>query len=411
VHKPPRRGSWKRTLYAVLFAQFVSAVGFSSVFPFLSLYVQELGTNTGLSVEFWAGMAFSAQAFTMMIAAPIWGAVADRYGRKLMIERAMFGGAILLFCMGLVRSAEGLTLLRAVQGMVTGVVSAATALVAAVAPRERSGYALGALQMGFWCGTALGPLIGGFIADNWGYQAAFYVTGVLLAVAGVVIWLGISEVRGKGTEAEGARAFVRSWREILSSPGIGLTYGARSLTWLARAMLAPITPLFVQALVPSSPHLNTYTGLMVGVTSATGTVSAIYLGRLGDRTGHRRVLVTSGVAAGVFYLLQSFVAQAWQLLVLQALAGIAIGGIVPSISALLNSYSEPGKEGAVYGLDNSVRAAARTVAPLTGTAVASWMGLQAPYAVAGFLFFVTAALAARWLPSSHPRALGQPEVL
>ncbi|MBN1979202.1 MAG: MFS transporter [Anaerolineae bacterium] len=409
MHKPSRHGSWQRTLYAVLFAQFVSAVGFSSVFPFLSLYVQELGTNTGLSVEFWAGMAFSSQAFTMMIAAPIWGAVADRYGRKLMIERAMFGGAVLLFCMGLVRSAEGLALLRAVQGLVTGVVSAANALVAAVAPRERSGYALGALQMGFWCGTALGPLIGGFIADTWGYQAAFYVTGVLLAVAGFVIWLGIPEVRGMGAQG-GARAFMREWWKILSLPGIGLTYGARSLTWLARTMLAPIMPLFVQALIPHSPHLNTYTGLMVGVASATGTVSAIYLGRLGDRIGHRRVLVTSAVAAGVFYLAQSFVTQAWHLLVLQALAGVSIGGIVPSVSALLNGYSQPGKEGAVYGLDSSVQAAARTVAPLAGTAVASWVGLQAPFAVAGFLFFVTAALVARWLPGSRPQVVGQPEV-
>jgi DHA1 family multidrug resistance protein-like MFS transporter len=308
MHKPSRHGPWQRTLYAVLFAQFVSAVGFSSVFPFLSLYVQELGTNTGLSIEFWAGMAFSAQAFTMMIASPIWGAVADRYGRKLMVERAMFGGAILLFCMGLVRSAEGLVLLRAVQGMVTGVISAATALVAAVAPRERSGYALGALQMGFWCGTALGPLIGGFIADTWEYQTAFYVTGALLAIAGLVVWIGVSEVRGVGAEV-GPLAFMMGWREILSAPGIGLTYGARALTWLAQTMLAPITPLFVQALIPHSPNLNAYTGLTVGVASATGTVSAICLGRLGDRAGHRRVLVTSAVAAGLFYLLQSFVAQ------------------------------------------------------------------------------------------------------
>lgn len=91
-------------------------------------------------------------------------------------------------------------------------------------------------------------------------RPAFYVTGVLLAIAGVVIWLGVSEVRGVGAEG-GARAFMRGWWEILSSPGIGLTYGARSLTWLARTMLAPITPLFVQALMPHSPHLNTYTRL------------------------------------------------------------------------------------------------------------------------------------------------------
>jgi DHA1 family multidrug resistance protein-like MFS transporter len=96
---------------------------------------------------------------------------------------------------------------------------------------------------------------------------------------------------------------------------------------------------------------------------------------------------------------------------LQALAGVAIGGIVPSISALLNGYSQPGKEGAVYGLDNSVRAAARTVAPLVGTSIALWMGLQVPYAAAGFLLFVTAALAALWLPRAQSHVVGQPEVL
>ena len=89
-------------------AQLLTAVGFSVIFPFLSLYVTELGSRTALSVEFLAGAVFSAQAITMMIASPIWGAVADRYGRKLMVERAMFGGAVIMLLMGFVRSGEEL---------------------------------------------------------------------------------------------------------------------------------------------------------------------------------------------------------------------------------------------------------------------------------------------------------------
>ena len=107
---------WKRTLTIVVFAQMMTAVGFSSIFPFLPLYVDALGARSGLSVEVLAGLVYSAQAFTMMLASPVWGALADRYGRKLMVQRAMFGGAVLLFLMALVRSAEELVLLRGMQG-------------------------------------------------------------------------------------------------------------------------------------------------------------------------------------------------------------------------------------------------------------------------------------------------------
>jgi len=146
----------------------LSMVGFSMVFPFLPLYINEIGVKTWGSVEFWSGMVFSAQAITMMISAPLWGAVADRYGRKLMLIRATLGGAILISLMGFVQSAEQLTLLRAVQGLVTGTIPAANALVASSAPKEHSGEALGLLQTGTWIGVAVGPLIGGVIGDAFG---------------------------------------------------------------------------------------------------------------------------------------------------------------------------------------------------------------------------------------------------
>ena len=162
-------------------SQFISALGFSIVFPFIPLYVKWLGTNTSLSTEFLSGMVYSGQALTMMIAAPFWGLIADRYGRKLMVQRAAFGGAIIILGMGFVRSAEELVLLRAIQGLVTGMVSAASALVASLAPRHRTGYAMGILQLGFWSGLAIGPLAGGILSDLFGYRNTFIITSALLA--------------------------------------------------------------------------------------------------------------------------------------------------------------------------------------------------------------------------------------
>ena len=168
---------WRRNLYVLFMVQVLSVAGFSLVFPFLPLYVAELGVATKGSVAFWSGLVFSAQAVTMMVSSPIWGAVADRYGRKPMLVRATLGGAVMVVLMGFAQSAEQLVLIRIVQGMLTGVVSATSALVAATVPKEKSGESLGLIQTGIWVGVAVGPLIGGLVSVALGYRASFWITG------------------------------------------------------------------------------------------------------------------------------------------------------------------------------------------------------------------------------------------
>ena len=394
-----RDNRWQRTLYIIFFAQLVTAVGFSSIFPFLPLYVESLGTVTNLSVEFLAGMVYSAQAFTMMIASPIWGALADRYGRKLMVERSMFGGSIIILLMAFVSSAEQLVFLRAIQGLITGTMAAASALVAATVPRQRLGFSMGLLQVGMGAGIALGPLIGGSIADAFGYNYAFYVTSALLLIAGVTVRLGVEEhFEPVDKLTSGWHSFVAEWRHVLSAPGIIMTYSMRFITQLGRMMIIPIAPLFIQTLLFDTTRLNTFIGLVVGAASATTTLTAVYLGRLGDRIGYRRILIVSSLAAAALYLPQSLVTAGWQLLVLQALVGVALGGIVPAISALLARYTRAGEEGAVYGLDNSINAGSRAVAPLLGAAVGYWFGLRATFVATAVLFLAAGLLAAWRLP-------------
>lgn len=259
---------WRRPLFILVVAQLVSAIGFGMFFPFLPLYVEQLGTNTGLSLEFWAGMVFSGQALTMAITSPIWGSLADRYGRKAMIERAMYGGAAIILLMGFVRSAEELALLRTIQGAITGTIAAINALAASLVPRERTGYAMGMLQVGLWAGIAAGPLLGGVVADAFGFRAAFIVTSILLLISGVVVTFGIQErftPLPKGAQRPG---ILSDWQRILALPAVTAAYTTRFLNWLGPNMLLPMLPLYVASLMRSSTGVSTLTGVIVGLSSA-----------------------------------------------------------------------------------------------------------------------------------------------
>jgi len=402
---------WKRNLYILFFAQVMTAVGFSSIFPFLPLYVKSLNSSTGLSVEFLSGMVFSSQGIAMMIASPIWGSLADRFGRKMMVERAMFGGAIILSLMGLVRTSEELILLRALQGLITGTVAAANALVAASAPKQQTGYAMGLLQVAMSSGIAVGPVIGGAFAELYGYRSSFFLTGALLFLAGILVLFGVKEnFKREEKVTKKKTGFRSSWGDILSSSGVIPAYGMRFISQLGRASIIPIAPLFIATLVPAENQLNLFTGLVIGVSAFTSTVSAVYLGRLGDRIGHRKILIASMAAAALIYLPQSMVTAGWQLLVLQALAGVTLGGIIPSISALLARFSRPGLEGAVYGLDNSIDAGARSLAPLLGSGLAVWLGMRATFTGTAVLYLIGAILAAWHLPRFQGYNINQQEL-
>jgi len=209
--------SWQFTLSVAFVAQVFSAVGYSMMFPFLPLHIETLGTTTGLSTELAAGLVISVQGLTMMVTAPFWGVAADRFGRKRMIMRAMFGGAITMAMMGFAQTAEQLILIRAMQGLVTGTVSANNALVAAATPRHRVGFAMGALQLGLWAGVAVGPLMGGILADHFGYNIPYLVTGVLLMIGGLVVFFGVSESFSTSKEAVELRplSLIRGWKDIL----------------------------------------------------------------------------------------------------------------------------------------------------------------------------------------------------
>ncbi len=399
--------NWKRNLLVLTIVQFLSTAGFSLVYPFLPLYVRELGIATRGSLAFWAGMVFSAQAVTMMIASPIWGAVADRRGRKLMLARATIGGAIIMAAMGMVQSAEQLVILRALQGAVTGVLAATNALVAASTPRDQIGFAMGTTNMARWVGVAGGPVIGGLLGEAFGFRESFWITGALLGLAGLAVIFFVQEdfVPQARAQREG---FWEGYSHLLHAPGMRGLYALTFLRSLGATLITPILALFVLGLNRNvESGAAALTGVAIGAAAVTSALSAVYLGRVGDRYGHSYVLIGSAVAAAFLQIPQIFVTSPQQLIIFQALAGIATGGLIPATAALMNLWSPQGNQGATYGLDTSVQASARTVAPMIAAAIAVSAGYRGVFAGTAVVYAILAAISirvVRAVPSSAQAA-------
>jgi DHA1 family multidrug resistance protein-like MFS transporter len=384
--------NWKRNLYVIWAAELVAIAGFTVVMPFLPYYVQELGVTDPAQVAIWSGLVFTGHGITMAILAPVWGSLADRYGRKLMVQRAMFGGALIIAAMGFVDNVQQLAILRTIQGGLTGTVPAATTLVASSAPREKSGYALGLLQMAIYTGASAGPLLGGLVADTLGYRAAFWVTAALLFIAGLSVFFLVQERVKPSQQREGSptESFWRGLTLVLRSRALLVMFGIRLTTRLGLGILSPMLPLFVQSLIPDAERVASITGLISGVGAATSALGAVALGRVGDRIGYRRVMVACTVGAAALHVPQSFVNTPTQLLILQGAAGVVLGGMLASISATLANLAPKGRQGMVYGVDTSAISVARAVAPMAGAAIATSLGLRYIFLSAAGIFGLAA---------------------
>lgn len=375
---------WRLTLYVAWVAQLLAILGFAFVMPFIPFYIRDLGVPERL-VPVWAGWVITASGISMALVAPLWGVVADRYGRKAMVVRSMLGGAVVMGLMGLCRNVYQLLGLRAAQGMITGTMAASTALVSCVVPRAAVGYSLGLMQTAVFTGNSVGPLVGGVVADHYGYRLPFAVTGGLLLVGGMLVLLGARErfVRPAAVPAK-----ERGQREgMLAIPGLVTLLCLFALLNFSGSFAGPIMPLFVEQLA-GAERAGTATGLILAVSGLTSAIAAVVVGRLSDRHGHRRTLLVSTALTGLLCFPQAMAQSVHQLLLVRALFGLAAGGMMPSMNALVATLVPKERIGRAYGAVTTASAVGWASAPAIGGWAASVMGLRMPFAMTGVMLLV-----------------------
>jgi DHA1 family multidrug resistance protein-like MFS transporter len=384
------------TLYAVWAGQMLALIGFSSRVPFLPFYLGDLGVPDVAGQTLWSGAINAAGAAAMAITAPLWGLLADRYGRKPMLMRGLFGGAAIVALMGFATAPWQLVALRIVEGSLTGTVAAATALIATSAPKHRLGYALGMVQTAVFAGAAGGPLLGGFLYDWIGPRATFWMAGGMLFSGGVIVTLFARE-RFTPVPRQ-PRGDLGRWQRWQASSAF--LFSAAMLTMLAAILvirmiamaMQPVIPLFVEQLAPDDPNVASVAGIVLGAAGFTSALAAAYLGRLGDRTGHHRILAVSLLAAGLVYLPMAIVRDPWQLAALKALLGVAAGGLIPSANALIAHLTPLSRRGAVFGLTAALSGVGGFVGPLLGALLATSLGFRATFLAAGVLLLAIATV-------------------
>jgi DHA1 family multidrug resistance protein-like MFS transporter len=380
-------------LYALTAASFLMFTAFGFVFPFLPLFIAQLGVGGEQQVEVWSGVSSFAQAIVLATCSPIWGALADRHGRRIMVLRAAFGGGFVIALMGLSQNIWQFMSLRLIQGALTGVVAAASALAISFVPHMRIGFALGMIQMASFAGNAVGPALGGLTADHFGYRLSFGFSGLLFLSAGVVTILFVREkfvppppdqtkagltgilldIRSRGRDRQLLIMMV-----VLFSANFGVS------------VVQPMLPLFVESLDPTD-SAATITGLIFTVAGVVAAISAVIWGRVGDRIGYRRLLIFMALGAGLIYIPQALVVTVVQLMVLRGILGIFDGGLLPSANAMIASStptdqrSQHAAHGTTYGLVYLANGLGFALGPLAGGLIAATLGLRN-------VFFVTAAI-------------------
>ena len=398
-HDDPDLGQpgWNVTLYAVWAGQMLALIGFSSRIPFLPFYLGDLGVTDVAGQTLWSGAINAAGAGAMALTSPVWGLLADRYGRKPMLLRGLFGGAVAVALMGLATAPWQLLALRMLEGALTGTVAAATALVATSAPRRRLGYALGMVQTAVFAGASVGPLFGGIAYDRIGPRATFEMAAAMLFCGGIVVALFARErfapvARHALNDEEGRwRRFRASGAFLFSAAMLTMLAAIFVIRMIAMAM-SPIIPLFVEELSPGNPEVATLAGIVLGAAGFTSALAAAYLGRLGDRAGHGRVLAISLLAAGLVYLPMAVVRDPWQLALLQGLLGVAAGGLIPSANALIAHLTPIERRGAIFGLTAALSGLGGFIGPLLGASLATTLGFRSTFIAAGALLLAVAAL-------------------
>lgn len=377
--------SWRVNLISVWFGCFFTGLAISQILPFLPLYISQLGVTSHEALSMWSGLTFSVTFLISAIVSPMWGSLADRKGRKLMLLRASLGMAIAILLQAFATNVWQLFLLRGVMGLTSGYIPNAMALVASQVPRERSGWALSTLSTAQISGVIGGPLMGGFIADHVGLRAVFCITAALLVVSFLVTLFLIKEgVRPtiKKSERLSGKAVFAS----LSHPALVISlFFTTMVIQLCNGSIGPILALFIKSMVPDSSNIAFLSGLITSVPGISALISAPRLGKLGDRIGTERILMATLIFAVVLFFAMSWVTTPLQLGVLRFLLGFADGAMLPAVQTLLVKYSSDQITGRIFGYNQSFMYLGNVAGPLMGATVSAMAGFR-------WVFIATASI-------------------
>lgn len=382
--------AWQRNISFIIASQFIALMAFSFAMPFVPFYLQEMGVNDPHELKMWIALFNSAAPLSFAVFSPIWGALGDRYGRRLMLLRANFGGVLVLFLMGVATSPTMLIGLRLLQGVLTGTMTAAITMVSVHTPEKRSGFALGILSSAVSSGIMCGVFVGGIFADLFGYRMAFFASSGIMLVAGFLVLFGIEEYVPKRRNADESLPGLRFIPRNLGAAGSILLLVAVigfvmhfDISWM---------PLLVQEIHGSLRGASFWTGSLAAVAGFAGLLAGPIIGRLADRVTPPMIARISSIGAGFMSIVMGVAGNFPLLFGMRFCGAFFAGGLDPVFQIWLSKVTPEKDRGFVFGWAGTARAIGWMFSPLVSGAVAWLAGVRAIFFVAAVFYFLLVPL-------------------
>jgi MFS family permease len=377
---------WRSNLWVCVFGSFTTIVAMTLLLPFLPLYVEQLGVHDTASIAQWSGIAFGATFFSAALVAPLWGRLADLYGRKSMLIRASLGMAIAMALIGVAHNVWQLVGFRLLAGLLGGYSSGSNILIATQTPKSRSGWALGVLASGIMAGNLVGPLVGGILPPLIGIRNTFFAAGALIFVS----FLATAFLVKEGPRAiQPAKKKKRgTWSAIPDKTILIAMLVTGLLLMFANMSIEPIITLYVAQLVSNASTVTVVSGIVMSAAALGSVLSAPLLGRLADRIGHWNIVILCLLASSILLVPQAFVTSSWQLVVLRFFMGLALGGLLPCVATLIRHNVPDSVAGAALGYSVSAQYIGLVLGPLAGGFIAGRFGMRPVFLATAVLMLI-----------------------
>lgn len=371
---------------AVTAASFIGFAGFTLVMPFLPLYFQELGVEDVGEVALWSGVSLGVTPALTALVSPSWGRRADRFGRKMLVQRSLVSFIFIMAAMAFVTRPWHVLALRAVQGLFAGYGALALTMAAESAPRDRTAYAIGIVQTAQRLGPALGPVIGGLVAHLVGLRNAFLVTSCFYVVAVGVVFALYDERSTRHVDQDRTPQRV-SFRSVLAFENFILLMAVIFGLQFVDRTLGPVLPLYVASLGTPLDGVPLVTGIIFSIAACSAAIGNQLCGPLLRHLSPRGIIAGSAASGAIGALIYVAAPHTGWLFAATPLFGVAMGLATTTAYTAASTVMPPAARGAGFGL--------LTTASLTGLALSPIVaGILGAVSLRGvFLLDVIALLA------------------
>ena len=387
---------WRRNLVILCIAQFIALIGMSGVFPFLPLYVRDLGVSNPDEAKFWSGMVFAGVYISAVIMIPIWGSLGDKYGRKFMTVRAIFGLALSVVLMAFAQNVYQLFFLRVLQGTMSGMIASSLSFVSANAPENKSGYAIGWLQSSIAAGQVFGPFFGGLMADFVGIRYVFLVVGLLCTLAAILVMVSLQE-KEFVPRKDKKYGIVWNLKFIFKDKVFFKLMTLIVLVQMGVQFTIPIFTYFVEEKGAPDDLLATVTGVLFGVIAIFNIIFSPKWGRRNDAKIWQKTLKISAIISALMYLLHIFVPNFYYLIPIRAVIGIFYAALIPTLYSALSKRTIAQQKGGIMGLASGANLLGSLISFLFAGVVSSLFGMEMNFIIS-FVMLTIVALIAHFSP-------------